>query len=108
MRYNKYRNKKIEHDGHKFDSQKEFLRYLDLKLLLANGLISNLRLQQPYVLIPSQKGGLRNELPMKYKADFVYEENGKTVIEDCKGMKTKEYIIKRKLMKLNGHEIREI
>ena len=33
-----------------------------------------------------------------YVADFVYEDNGDTVVEDTKGMRTKEYVIKRKLM----------
>ena len=104
----KYNNVKVEIDGFKFDSKKEAKRYGELKLLVRCELISNLRLQVPYELIPSQKGGLRKELPMSYKADFVYVDNGKEVIEDTKGVKTADYIIKRKLMKLNGHEIVEI
>ncbi|MFX7845371.1 hypothetical protein ABTK14_24240 [Acinetobacter baumannii] len=32
-------------------------------------------------------------------ADFVYKDaNGNTVVEDTKGVRTKEYILKRKLM----------
>lgn len=38
------------------------------------------------------------ERECSYKADFMYEENGKSVVEDVKGFRTKEYIIKRKLM----------
>ncbi len=104
----KYNNIKIEDDGFKFDSKKEHRRYCELKLMLRGGIISDLRLQVPFGLIPSQSGGFRKELPMIYKADFVYMENGKQVIEDTKGVKTDVYIIKRKLMKMNGNEIREI
>lgn len=47
------------------------------------------------------------ERAVKYKADFVYidTETGAIVVEDTKGMRTKEYIIKRKLM-LFRHGIR--
>lgn len=104
----KYNNVKIEDDGFKFDSKKEHKRYCELKLLLKAGEITDLRLQVPFELIPPQKGGLRKELPMIYKADFVYNEKGIEVIEDTKGVKTDVYIIKRKLMKLIGKEIREL
>lgn len=49
------------------------------------------------------------ERAVKYKADFVYKENGETVVEDTKGVKTKDYIIKRKLMLwVHGISIREV
>lgn len=108
IRRGKYNNVKVEIDGFKFDSMKEAKRYNELKLLQRGGVISDLRLQVPYELIPSQTGGLRKELPMVYKADFVYQEKGETIIEDTKGVRTDVYIIKRKLMKLMGNEIREI
>lgn len=104
----KYNNVKVEQDGFKFDSKKEHKRYCELKILLNAGLIKDLRLQVPYELIPPQNGGLRKELKTIYKADFVYYENGKEVIEDTKGVKTDLYIIKRKLMKIMGNEIVEI
>lgn len=104
----KYNNIKVTIDDIKFDSKKEAKRYQELKMLERGKVISDLQLQVAFELIPSQKGGLRKELPMKYLADFVYTENGKQVIEDTKGVKTADYIIKRKLMKLNGNEIREI
>lgn len=108
IRRGKYNNVKIEDDGFKFDSRKEHKRYCELKLLAKAGIITDLKLQVPFGLIPAQLGGIRKELPMVYKADFVYYENGQRVIEDTKGVKTDVYIIKRKLMKLNGNEIREI
>jgi hypothetical protein len=108
IKYNKYSNVKITDDGFKFDSKKEHKRYCELKLLQRAGLITDLKLQVPFALIPAQSGGYRKELPMVYKADFVYIADGLQVIEDTKGVKTDVYIIKRKLMKLNGNEIREI
>lgn len=106
---NKYLNTGKIVDGIRFASKKEAARYIELKMLEKAGSISNLRLQVPYVLIKSQKGLYRNERPCKYWADFVYEQNGETVVEDTKGIRTTEYVIKRKLMLLvHGISIREI
>lgn len=103
----KYRNEKTTEDGIKFDSVKESDRYGELKLKERLGVISNLRMQVPFVLIPNirNQNGKVLEKAVIYKADFVYEENGKTVVEDVKGVRTKEYIIKRKLM-LYVHKIK--
>lgn len=92
----KYHNRKVEIDGIKFDSIKEGERYLELKLLLKAGKIRDLQLQVEFELIPKQAG----EQACKYKADFVYHmaDTGKMVVEDVKGKRTREYIIKRKLM----------
>lgn len=95
----KYGNKKTEVDGLVFDSSKEANRWAELKLMQTAGVISKLERQVPFELIPSQKRfGKVVERPVKYVADFVYEQDGETIVEDTKGMKTKEYIIKRKLM----------
>lgn len=92
----KYHNRKVEIDGIKFDSIKEGERYLELKLLLKAGKIRDLQIQVEFELIPKQAG----EQACKYKADFVYHmaDTGKMVVEDVKGKRTREYIIKRKLM----------
>lgn len=105
----KYRNKKVTIDGITFDSKTEAKRYTELKLLEKAGQIQGLELQKEYVLIPSQKiNGRVAERAVKYKADFVYTENGKTVVEDTKGVRTKDYIIKRKLMLyVHGIKIKE-
>ena len=110
MRTNKYGNKKWELDGQTFDSQHEARRYQELRWLLRMGLISDLRRQVPYELLPSQKrDGKVVERPVKYIADFVYMENGEEVVEDAKGVRTKEYVIKRKLMLWQyGIQIREV
>lgn len=93
-----------------FDSRKEFNRWRELQILEAAGRIENLRRQVPFELIPEQreldvlgprggrKPGKLIERSCKYIADFVYRQDGKTIVEDCKGMRTPEYKIKRKLM----------
>ena len=101
MSGNKYGNRKWTLDGKTFDSQREARRYQELRYLLRMGLISELELQVPFELIPSQKrDGKVVERPVKYIADFVYKENGETVVEDVKSpaTRTPQYIIKRKLM----------
>ena len=109
---NKYGNKKIETEDGKFDSLREYKRWCELKLLQKAKIISGLARQVPYVLIPVQKdkdSGKMIEREVKYIADFVYTMDGKTVVEDTKGMRTPEYIIKRKLMlKEHGIKIQEV
>ena len=107
---NKYHNQKVVVDGITFDSKKEAKRYRELSLLQRAGAICDLEFQKQYILVPSQKiNGKVVEQSVKYKADFVYTENGVTVVEDTKGVKTKDYIIKRKLMLyIHGIRIREI
>ena len=84
-----------------YDSRKEHQRANQLKMMLRAGLISDLREQVKYVLIPTQRDSDGNllEKECSYKADFVYRRN------DTKGVRTPEYIIKRKLM-LHVHGIR--
>ncbi len=93
----KYRNKKIVIDNIKFDSNLEATRYKELKLLQRAKQISNLRLQVPFVLQESFKKNGKTYQAIKYIADFVYEENGQTIVEDTKGMKTETFKIKQKL-----------
>lgn len=108
----KYNARKTTVDGITYDSRKEAQRAQELRLMLRAGIISNLREQVPYELIPAQKNeyGKVIERAVVYKADFVYDdEKGKTVVEDTKGVRTKEYVIKRKLMLYEyGIRIREV
>jgi uncharacterized protein YbaR (Trm112 family) len=76
-----------------FDSQRELGHWFQLCLMQRQGLIQNLRRQIPYILVETE------EFKLTYVADFVYEEKGTTVVADSKGMITKEYAQKRKLMK---------
>lgn len=91
----KYGNiKTVTLDGIQHDSIKEAKRWWELKLLERAGEIQDLQRQVKYELLPKQDG----ERPVYYIADFVYTENGKKVVEDVKGMRTKEYKLKRKMM----------
>ena len=101
----KYGNvKTVTSDGIKHDSIKEANRWCELKLLERAGQIRLLQRQVKYTLIPKQEG----EREVCYIADFVYQEDGKLVVEDVKGKRTKEYIIKRKLMLwVHGIKIKE-
>lgn len=106
----KYRSQKITVGGITFDSKKESKRFSELYLLERAGQITNLQRQVPFELIPSQRiDGKVVEYPCKYIADFVYEKDGQKVVEDTKGFKTKDYIIKRKLMlSVYGIRIHEV
>lgn len=106
----KYRNRKTTVDGVTYDSAKEARRGAELRLLERAGKIQDLCAQVKYTLIPAQKrDGKVIERAVTYIADFVYKENGETVVEDAKGVRTKEYIIKRKLMLWEyGIQVREV
>lgn len=102
---NKYGARKVTApDGQVFDSVKEYHRWGMLRLLERAGRISDLKRQVSYELIPKQKG----ERACNYVADFTYMEDGKLVVEDCKGFRTPEYRMKRKLMLwVHGIRIKE-
>ena len=121
----KYGNNKIKNAFGVFDSELEWSRYLFLSNRQKEGEISGLRRQVEYLLIPTQYGTeIRHlktkdkevrvllERPCSYIADFVYERNGKTIVEDCKGAKaiiTETAKIKKKLLLwVHGIELRYI
>ena len=122
-RGNKYGATTDTVDGIKFDSKREAVRYKELKVYERAGLIRELELQREFELIPAQfefiqkkrgcglKKGKCIERAVKYKADFYYfdTESGKYICEDVKGFRTKDYIIKRKLMLfVYGIRIKEV
>lgn len=98
---NKYYAKKTAClHGHKHDSKAEAERCNELHLMQKSGEISDLKTQVPFLLLPAMKyKNMPDEKAITYKADFVYTENGITVIEDVKGKRTREYINKRKQLK---------
>ena len=108
----KYGNRKITRDGIEFDSIKECQRYCELKLMQRAGVISDLQMQVKYELIPAQRiNGKVVERAADYIADFVYFDMTiyRKTVEDTKGFKTKDYIIKRKLMLwVHGIRIQEV
>lgn len=99
----KYGNKKTVIDGLAFDSKREALRWLLLRTEEIAGEITNLRRQIRYPL------KVNGKLVTTYVADFVYERDGATVVEDAKGHRTREYINKAKLFEaIHGFPIREV
>ncbi len=106
-RGNKYHAKKVKADGLTFDSQREYKRWQELQWMERAGAISDLQRQVRFCLIPTLRiDGKLIERACNYVADFVYTtSDGAVVVEDCKGHRTREYIIKRKLM-LYIHHIR--
>lgn len=98
--FRKYGNKKVSGK----DSKREANRAVDLRLMEKMGLISELEEQVKYELVPKQPG----ERAVTYTCDFRYREGGQLVVEDSKGFKTQQYIIRRKLMLFrHGIKVRE-
>ena len=125
---NKYGNKKVVVNGIAFDSKREAMRYQDLNFLEMCGAIKDLKRQVVFELIPAQrekstkvyKKGRKKGQPIEgkiiekavtYIADFTYIDSvtGKMVVEDAKGIRTRDYILKRKmLLYFHGIRIREV
>lgn len=131
---NKYHNVKTEIREIQFDSRKEARRYLQLMEAVRLGAITDLRLQVDFTLQEAYTTpeGLRIRA-IRYKADFTYRVaaagydklallgaedieywrsrgSGAYVVEDVKSRptRTKDYIMKRKMMADHGHIIREV
>lgn len=99
----KYHAKKTVVDGIEFDSAKEAKRYTRLRDMEEEGRIQHLRIQVPFELVPSFECDGVKYRGMSYVADFVYYRAGRVVVEDCKGFKTAEYKMKKKLMAYINH-----
>jgi hypothetical protein len=86
-------------DGIAFDSKSEMKRYAELKILERAGVIQDLECQVKYVLQEKFTHPVYSNIrEIAYWADFQYKERGKLVVEDCKGMLTDAYAIKRKIL----------
>lgn len=126
MKYSKFRNKKVENEYGKFDSKKEFERYLVLLDKEKIGEIYGLKRQVEFELIPPQYKTVQIQLKTKvkqirkllergelYRADFTYTlKDGTFIVEDVKASKffqDKVYRVKRKLLLyIHGIEIKEV
>lgn len=97
MKYNKYKAVKTKVNNIQFDSYLEAQRYRQLKLLEEGEVISGLVIQPKFALMSSYKYKGKTVRGINYIADFMYIEDGKKIVEDVKGARTKEYIIKSKL-----------
>ncbi len=107
MRYNKYSNKKTVIDGVKFDSKAEARRYTELKLLEKAKEIKNLELQPKFLLQDKYQKNGKTIRAIYYVADFKYLDirTNKIVIEDTKGFKTREYLLKKKIFEYKYPEL---
>lgn len=106
----KYHARRLTTPEGVFDSRKEYNRWRELRLLERGGAISDLCRQVRFPLIPEQrepeqtgprggrKPGKLLERSVCYVADFTYQRGGRLIVEDCKGVRTPEYVLKRKLM----------
>lgn len=105
---NKYRNQKVTIDGITFDSLKEGGRYRVLKLLVKAKEIKDLELQKKFELQPAYTNGNGKHIrAINYLADFYYYDNklGCYVVEDVKGFRTKEYLLKKKMFEYKYNAI---
>jgi hypothetical protein len=93
-RRRKYNNVPTEAEGITFDSKREAMAYLALRLMERSGKISNIRTQVPYRL------KVNGALVCTYVADFVYWDKVSEVevVADAKGYRTDVYKLKKKLM----------
>lgn len=100
----KYRNQKTTVDGIVFSSKREADRYGRLKLLKKSGVVADFKMQVKYPIV------INNHKICIYISDFdVTWSSGLVTVEDCKGVRTPAYILKKKLMKaVLGVVIKEI
>lgn len=80
-----------------------------MKLLERAGAISNLELQPRINL---KVGGIaimyRSGRQAAYVADFRYIERGRYVVEDTKGLRTRDYKLKDAIVRAMGIEVVEV
>lgn len=102
-RRSKYNAVKVQADGYTFDSKREYRHYLTLKLRLAAGEISHLEVHPAWELI------VKGVLVGKYTGDFAYRQGRTYIVEDVKGVRTRDYVLRKKLMwALHKVEVKEI
>ena len=104
----KYHNEKVTVDGITFDSQKEANRYQELLLEKLAGIVLEIELQPKFVLQEGYRDPrtLKWVRPIVYIADFrVTYADGRVVVIDTKGFRTKEYRLKKKLFRRRYPEI---
>lgn len=94
----KYHAQKTVVDGITFDSKKESKKWKELCTMEATGIISNLQRQVQFELQPAYVNNQGKKIrAINYIADFVFEQDNKIYVMDSKGMRTKDYILKRKI-----------
>ena len=90
-------------DGIRFASQAEARRYHELRLLVMAGEIGELVCHPAWILFPADKG--RGLKAIRYTADFQYNENGRQVVEDVKGVTTRDAALRMNIFQRQHPEI---
>lgn len=94
----KYGNKKVEHDGIKFDSQDEMEYYLFLLDMQSKGILKIIELQPRIELLAKFTKHGKKYPAITYTPDFLVEyEDGRRVYLDYKGMETQQGNMRRKM-----------
>lgn len=94
----KYGNRKVEIDGHNFDSRAEARYYAELNLREKAGEILFFRLQPRYLLQEAFEKNKKKHRKIEYVADFeIHHKDGSIEVVDVKGHKTEVFKIKQKL-----------
>jgi hypothetical protein len=102
----KYHNKKVMIDGHWFDSKREAAYYSELKMLKMARVVADIELQPVFELQPGFKRDGKKVLPITYRADFkVTYTDGRIQVIDVKGMRTQQYILRKKMLLFKYPEI---
>ena len=98
--YNKYNAKKSEYEGIVFDSRKEMTKYIELRAWQRAGHVTMIELQPEFELQPGYIGPDGKKVrPIIYRADFlVTYAGGRQVVIDTKGFKTKDFLLKKKIL----------
>lgn len=95
----KYGNRKVQIGGLKFDSKREADRYLILKAREEAGEISHLELQPRFKLRCGDRPvTFDSGRQAVYVADFAYFDGEKRIVEDSKGFRTREYLLKKAIV----------
>ena len=96
---NKYNARKTTVCGRTFDSRREGEVYLDLLSRTQAGEIVLIRLQPSYTLLEGFRDNQGNkQRPITYTADFfVTYADGHSEVIEVKGMKTRDYLLRKKL-----------
>lgn len=79
----KQKGNKVEFEGHVFDSQTEYKRYLVLAARLVDGMITNLEVHPSFELLAKIP---KIQSAITYTADFAYWHEGRYIVEDVKGI----------------------
>lgn len=110
-RAHKYGARRTKIGDESFDSRREARRFADLQMLCRGGEIRDLKRQVKIPLI-GRDGPILTPTGRKacYVADFTYFDcrSGADVIEDAKGFRTPEYLLKRAILAAMGIQVREV